>query len=231
MKRLFIALILTLACGSVPAIAQQVATRTWVDSHGTTWTEVTTTRTVVDEPRSVRINAALAGLPRFGPFAVVDANHAALVGETDSQSPGLFKAMLQAFPGIHVLEMVDCSGTADDGANLKLGRLIREHGLTTEVPSGGSVRSGGVELFLAGVTRRAAPDAEFGVHAWRDETGHQPGDYAADAPVNKTYLDYYREMGLSPDDATGLYALTNSVPNEQMLWLHTSDIKRFVPVE
>ena len=157
--------------------------------------------------------------------------HAALVGETDSQSPGLFKAMLQAFPGIKVLEMVDCSGTADDGANLQLGRLIREHGLVTEVPSGGSVRSGGLELFLAGTTRRAAPDAEFGVHAWKDETGHQPGDFPADAPANKTYLDYYRDMGLTPQDATGLYALTNSVPNEKMLWLHTADLKRFVSVE
>lgn len=230
MKRYICALLVWFVC-CPPATAQQVATRTWVDSHGTTWTEVTTTKTVPEVPRSTRIDAALTGLPRFGPFAVVDSGHAALVGETDSTSPGLFKAMLQAFPGIQVLEMIDCPGTADDGANLQLGRLIREHGLTTDVPSGGSVRSGGVELFLAGTTRRAAPDAEFGVHAWKDETGHQPGDFAADAPANKTYLDYYREMGLSPENADGLYALTNSVPNQQMLWLHTEDIKRFVPVD
>ena len=230
MKRSLIAVLLALACGA-PCAAQQVAMRTWVDSHGTTWTEVTTTKTVVDEPRSVRINAALAGFPRFGPFTVVDAAHAALVGETDGKSPGLFKAMIQAFPGIRVLEMVDCPGTVDDGANLQLGRLIREHGLVTEVPSGGSVRSGGVELFLAGTTRRAAPDAEFGVHAWKDESGHQPGDSATDSAANQGYIDYYREMGLSPENASAFYALTNSVPNEQMLWLHTRDIKRYVPVE
>ena len=230
MKRLICALLYGMAC-SAPATAQQVATRTWVDSHGTTWTEVTTTKTEVEQPRNVRISAALAGLPRFGPFAVVDAAHAALVGETDGKSPALFQAMLQAFPGIHVLEMVDCPGTADDSANLQLGRLIREHGVSTDVPSGGSVRSGGVELFLAGISRRAAPDAEFGVHAWKDESGHQPGDFAADAPANKTYLDYYRDMGLTPENASAFYALTNSVPNQQMLWLHTGDIKRFVPVE
>lgn len=230
MKRFAYALFLAVFV-TLPAAAQQMATRTWVDSHGTKWTEVTTTQVVTEQPRSERIAAALAGLPRFGPFTVVDSAHAAMAGESDSQSPGLFKAMMQAFPGIRVLEMVDCAGTADDGANLELGRLIRAHGLDIDVPSGGSVRSGGVELFLAGATRHAADDAEFGVHAWMDEHGRQPGDYAADAPANRTYLDYYSEMGLTPENATGLYALTNSVPNEQVLWLKTADLKRFVAVQ
>lgn len=230
MMRIACAFLLGLACAA-PVAAQQVATRTWVDSHGTKWTEVTTTQTVVEEPRPQRIASAIAGLPRFGPFAVVDSSHAALVGETDGTSPAQFGHMIEAYPGIRVLELVDCPGTADDSANLALGRLIRQHGLTTDVPSGGSVRSGGVELFLAGTTRHAAPDAEFGVHAWKDDDGHEPGDFAPDAPANKTYLDYYREMGLSDADARGLYALTNSVPNEEMLWLRTKDLKQFVVVE
>lgn len=230
MKRIACALLLSLV-GVSPAAAQEVATRTWVDSHGTRWTEVTTTQTVVEVPRGQRIAAAIAGLPRFGPFAVIDGAHAALVGEVDSQSPAQFRQMLAAHPGIRVLELVDCPGTVNDGANLALGRLIREKRLTTDVPSGGSVRSGGLELFLAGTTRRAAPDAEFGVHAWKDEAGHQPGDFAPDAPANQVYLDYYREMGLSDEEAEGLYALTNSVPNEQMLWLRTRDLRPFIAVE
>ena len=230
MNRIACALLLSIA-GASPVAAQQVATRTWVDSHGTKWTAVTTTQTVIEEPRNQRIAKAIAGLPRFGPFAVVDASHAALVGEIDSQSPIQFRDMLKSHPGIHVLELIDCPGTVDDGANLVLGRLIRHHGLTTDVPSGGSVRSGGFELFLAGTVRHAAPDAEFGVHAWKDDSGHQPNDFAPDAPANKVYLDYYREMGLSAEDAEGLYALTNSVPNEEMLWLRTKDIEQFVPVE
>ncbi|GEN99444.1 hypothetical protein NSE01_12770 [Novosphingobium sediminis] len=230
MTRLACALLMSIAAAA-PVAAQQSATRTWVDSHGTTWTEVTTTRAVVEEPRSQRIAKAIAGLPRFGPFAVVDSAHAALVGEIDDNSPSEFREMLQAHPGIRMLELVDCPGTSDDGANLTLGRLIRRHGIGTDVPSGGSVRSGGFEIFLAGTVRHAAPDAEFGVHAWKDEDGHQPDDFAPDAGPNKTYLDYYREMGLSEDDAEQLYALTNSVPNEQMLWLHTKDIRPFVKVE
>ena len=230
MNRIACALLLSIA-GAAPAAAQEVATRTWVDSHGTRWTEVVTTKTVVEIPRSQRIAAAIAGLPRFGPFAVVDASHAALVGEVDSASPSHFRDMLRANPGLRVLELVDCPGTTDDGANLVLGRLIRRHGLATDVPSGGSVRSGGVEIFLAGTRRHAAPDAEFGVHSWKDDSGRQPSDFAPDAPANMVYLDYYREMGLSAEDAESLYALTNSVPNEEMLWLRTKDIKPFVPID
>jgi hypothetical protein len=230
MKRFAYALFLALAC-AVPAAAQQVATRTWVEADGTRWTEVTTTETGADAPHTPRLAARFAGLPRFGPFVVVDAARAALVDETDQRSPGLFKAMIKAFPGIRVLEMVDCPGTTDDIANLALGRLIRAQHITTEVPSGGSVRSGAVELFLAGAIRRAATDAEFGVHAWIDENGRQPDDFARDAPANRTYLEYYREMGLSAANASGLYALTNSVPNEQVLWLKPGDLRRYVSVE
>lgn len=234
MVRIACTLLLGIACMAPVAVqeaaAQEVATRTWVDSHGTRWTEVTTTKTMVEEPLNQRIAKAIAGLPRFGPFAVIDSSHAALVGEVDSASPAQFKEMLKAHPGIRVLELVDCPGTVDDGANLVLGRMIRRHGVATDVPSGGSVRSGGVEIFLAGVSRSAAPDAEFGVHSWKDESGHQPGDFPPDAPANKVYLDYYREMGLTAENAEELYALTNSVPNEEMLWLRTKDIKPFVPM-
>lgn len=230
MKRIA-SLVLLCIAGAAPVAAQQVATSTWVDSHGTKWTQVTTTQTVAEEPRNKRIADAIAGLPRYGPFAVVDATHVALVGEVDSQSPIQFKAMLKSHPGIRVLELIDCPGTVDDGANLALGRLIRHNKLATDVPSGGSVRSGGVEIFLAGTTRHAAPDAEFGVHSWKDENGRQPSDFAPDAPANKLYLDYYREMGLRPESAEGLYTLTNSVPNEEMLWLRTKDIEPFLPME
>ena len=68
-----------------------------------------------------------------------------------------------------MLEMIEAPGTEDDRANLRLGRLIRARGIATHVPAGGSVRSGGVELFLAGTRRIADPGAEFAVHAWADE--------------------------------------------------------------
>jgi hypothetical protein len=168
------------------------------------------------------------GIAAFGPFRVLDDGRAALVAETDSATPAQFAAMLRAYPNIETLEMVECPGTEDDRANLKLGRMIRARGIATHVPDGGSVRSGGVELFLAGARHTAAPRAEFAVHSWADEDGRQPKDYAADAPENRAYLDYYSEMGMTPEQASAFYAMTNSVPFSQAKWMTADDMRQWV---
>lgn len=173
----------------------------------------------------------LKAIATFGPFRVIDTGHAALVRETDSGSPEDFKAMLSAYPGIRTIEFVECPGTLDDVANLQLGRMIRARGLDTDVPDGGSVRSGAVELFLAGLHRRADAEADFAVHSWRDETGRQPRDVPEADPVNRTYIAYYRQMGLTPEKAAAFYALTNSVPNDEALWLKKADIAKFAAVD
>lgn len=229
-------------CLAAPAMAS-TTTRTWVDADGTRWTETTTIETVdarVDDGPShggadrlvgVAASTARTAIARFGPFAVLDSGHAALIDATDSAAPRQFAAMLRAFPAIRVLELVDCPGTLDDTANLALGRMIRAHGLATDVPAGGSVRSGAVELFLAGTHRHAAADAGFGVHAWADEDGRGPADFPASAPANRAYLSYYQAMGMSGDAAARFYALTNSVPNSSVRWLTGRDIGRYISVD
>jgi len=167
-------------------------------------------------------------LARYGPFRVLDPTRAALVGMTDSHSPAQFAAMLRAFPGITLIEMIECPGTEDDRANLRLGRMIRARGIATLVPAGGSVRSGAVELFLAGARRIADPAAEFAVHSWADEEGREAADYPPDAPENRAYIDYYREMGMAPGQAQAFYAMTNSVPFSDARWLTGAEMARWV---
>jgi hypothetical protein len=164
----------------------------------------------------------------FGPFRVIDGKRAALVGATDAASPEAFAQMLALFPGLEVIEFVDAPGTHHDLANLRLGRAIRAAGLATHVPAGGSARSGAVELFLAGTRRTADPAALFAVHSWRDGAGREPADFAPDAPENRLYLDYYTEMGMSPDQARAFYAMTNSVPHAGALWLEGADMARWI---
>lgn len=169
---------------------------------------------------------------RFGPFVVLDAGHAMLVRETDTSAPRQFARMLAAYPGIRVLEFRDCPGTLDDNANLVLGRMIHQRGIETVVPAGGSVRSGAVDLFLAGVRRIAAADAEFAVHAWLDEDGLRPTSFAPTAPINRRYVVFYHEAGGMPlPTAKAFYDLTNSVPNERALWLTPRDIARYAAIE
>lgn len=203
------------ALAAVPAQAQQYVTVTVTE-----WEETAGAERFVPGARE-----ALARGEAFGPFRVIDEQRAALVDATDSASPRAFAAMIAAHPGIATLEMVECPGTDDDTANLALGRMIRARGIATHVPAGGSVRSGAVELFLAGATRNIDDGAEFAVHSWRDSDGHEAGDLPADAAPNRAYLDYYREMGVAQPQA--FYAMTNSVANDDERWLTAAEMRRW----
>jgi hypothetical protein len=169
-------------------------------------------------------------LASFGPFHMVTSDRAELIGSIESDTPAQFNAMLRAFPGLKQIDMIDCPGTGDDEANLSLARKVRNAGLTTYIPKGGSVRSGGVELFLAGVTRKAEPDAEFAVHSWRDEDGMEAEDFAANDPVHMAYISYYREMGMSDAKAREFYDMTNSAPHDDALYLGPKDIAAYLPL-
>lgn len=225
MNRFAALLLPLLACCASPVLADTVVETVEVTEMVST--EVISAggseRFVVSTPAVVP-----QGIARFGPFRVLDGSRAALVDVTDARSPAQFDAMLRAFPGISLIEMIDCPGTEDDRANLKLGRMIHARQITTYVPQGGSVRSGGVELFLAGAQRIADPGAEFAVHSWSDEDGREAKDYPADAPENRAYLDYYAEMGMTAAQAKAFYAMTNSVPFDDARWLTAQDMSKWV---
>lgn len=164
---------------------------------------------------------------QYGPFRVLDKTRAAMVGSTDQTSPAHFEAMLRDFPHLQVLEMIEAPGTMHDIANLAVGRQIRAAGLRTHVPDGGSVRSGAVELFLAGTQRTMDDGAEFAVHSWLDNFGREPDDFDPEHASNRLYLDYYVEMGMSEERAREFYAMTNSVPHSSALWLGAEDMRKW----
>ncbi|MDP3674123.1 MAG: alpha/beta hydrolase [Novosphingobium sp.] len=174
---------------------------------------------------------SLRAIASFGPFRVIDGTRAALVDTTDTASPRAFAQMLIAYPGLRTILMIECPGTSDDTANLRLGRMIRRAGLDTYVPGGGSVRSGAVELFLAGRHRRAEGGAQFAVHSWQDSDGFEPSDVAENDPVNLAYLAYYREMGLSDQQARAFYAMTNAVPHDEALWLSKDEFAAYARLD
>ncbi len=175
-----------------------------------------------------RDTSQLGAVAQYGPFVVLGKDRAALVGSTGEATPHQFDAMLSDFPGIAVLEMIEAPGTTNDIANLALGRRIRDAGIATHVPSDGSVRSGAVELFLAGTERTIETGAYFAVHSWLDNHGRQPRDFAPDAPENRLYIDFYVEMGMTEAAAREFYAMTNSVPHEDALWLRAEEMARWV---
>ena len=216
---LFAALTLNLTLGlATPAAAQEQAV---------TYKVVKTTRTVTRVVQTAADRADAKAVARFGPFRVIEDGRAALVDSTDFHSPRHFAQLLEAFPGTRSLDLVDVPGTYDDVANLELGRMIRARGIDTHVPEDGSVRSGGVEVFLSGARRSAHPDAEFAVHAWIDDDGNEASDYAADAPEHRRYLSYYREMGMSDAAARAFYAMTNAASFADARWMTGAEMNRW----
>jgi hypothetical protein len=180
---------------------------------------------IVEEAGPPPVNSK--AIARFGPFAVINATTAELNGETDTRAPAQFAQMIAAFPMLQKINMIECAGTVDDEANLKVARMIRRAGLSTHVPANGSVRSGGVELFMAGVRRTHEKGAEFGVHSWEDEDGHQARDVPADDPVNAAYLRYYQDVGLPAETARAFYAFTNATPFDQLHVMSESELQQF----
>lgn len=163
----------------------------------------------------------------FGPFAVVTADVAEMRGETDVSSPAQFRRMLAAYPSIRTLRMIEVAGTHNDDANFEVARLIRRAGISTYVPAEGSVRSGGVELFLAGIRRLAEPGAEFGVHSWQGEDGIDARDAAESDPAHATYIRFYQEVGLPPQTAREFYAFTNRVAFNDVYYMTRDELARF----
>jgi len=188
------------------------------------WVETSASRFV--SPQLAQ--AEQLAIASYGPFRVLDDRRAALVDITTSYTPAEFDLMMANHQGIAVIEFIECSGTHDDRANLRLGRMIRARGIAAVVPEGGSVRSGAVELFLAGESREIAEGAEFAVHAWMDDHGMGASDYAPDSPEHLKYLSYYREMGMEAEEAERFYAMTNSVPFESALWLTGGEMREWI---
>lgn len=185
----------------------------------------------VAETEAPKIAETASAVASFGPFNIISPDRAELNGSIESETPDQFRAMLRAFPGLRQIDMIDCPGTGDDEANLTLARMVRRAGITTNVPDGGSVRSGGVELFLAGAKRHAAPGAEFAVHSWRDEDGMEADDFAESDPVHQEYVAYYREIGMTADKARAFYAMTNSAAHDDALYLRSRDIAAYIPLD
>jgi hypothetical protein len=192
---------------------------------------VTATVDYLDEdeaPQSLSPAIVSPAIESFGPFRVVSPKVVELVGGVTTDTPARFAALLARFPAVKSLDLVECPGSLDDDANLELARMIRKAGLTTHIPSGGSIRSGGVDLFLAGVSHVADPGAEIGVHSWQDSDGLEAKDFPPDDPVHALYLTYYREIGMSADDAKAFYDFTNNAaPFDGLHVMSRAEMARF----
>lgn len=129
-------------------------------------------------------------------------DHLYLLGTFDGRTGEQVRAALQAQPSISTLVFTANGGSINDDATLALGREIRQRGLATYLIGDGVIASGGVSLFLSGVTRTIERGAKIGVHSWEhcwgDDDGQQQckqaQDHERDDPGHDLHGDYTSEM-------------------------------------
>ncbi|MCR9638647.1 hypothetical protein R7035_18860 [Vibrio sp. 1731] len=151
-----------------------------------------------------------------GKTAIID-------GVSCDGSTSAFNNMLSKNPSVNQLYLRDISGSIDDDANLKLGRLIRSKKMKTVVDSNSHVTSGGVDLYLAGASRSWSAGAKLGVHSWSD--GVKDGrEYPSSHSSHDIFTSYYQDMGINSD----FYWFTlNSAKSSSMHYLTLDEIVKY----
>ena len=144
-------------------------------------------------------------------------------GVVDRSAIRSFREITAESPGAKTLVLRTIDGSADDEANLELGRMVRRAGFTTIVPSDGLVASGGTDLFLAGVVRILEEGACVGVHSWGDDDV-DGSSLPRTSSSHRPYLEYYRFMEI-PE---GFYWFTlESASASDIHWMDRSETDGF----
>jgi hypothetical protein len=165
------------------------------------------------------------GLPYEAATFEIEGETAFMYGVIDHTTPAVVQGLVDEYPEVTRIVMVDVPGSDDDPANLEASRLVREHGLVTVVPSNGVIASGGVDFFTAGKFRVVEPCGKLGVHSW-DEDGPDGSiilgnEVSRGHEIHTMFLDFYREMGI-PED---FYWFTlEAAPPQRIHWMSDEEI-------
>ena len=164
----------------------------------------------------------------FGIFLLQDANTVVMNGVIGSNTPQHWDNFIAANPGVTRMLMKDCPGSEDDTANLQAARKIRQQGIAIHLPAAAEIASGAVDLFLAGTIRTREAGSKIGVHSWSDGGNKEATDFPVGHANHQPYIEYYKEMGFSQDDAAAFYYFTiNAAKAADIHWMTDAEIEQY----
>lgn len=152
---------------------------------------------------------------------------ALLSGTMAGQATCKLRRLARTNPEIRTLVLEDIPGTVDLIDTQAATRFVRKQGWNTAVPAQGSIASGGVMLFLGGVSRDVSPGGQVGVHAWSQPGGggrlfSSPDDIPANA--ERAFRQIYRALGIDP----AFYDFqVEAAPAEEVHWMTRSEMERW----
>lgn len=160
-------------------------------------------------------------------FSVVDNETILLNGVINSKSLNDFNKLYEKNPGIKQVNIKQCDGSINDEVNLKLSKRVHELGLSTHLMDNGEIASGGVDFFLAGIARTAGEKTKVGVHSWAGD-GKTAIDFPKGHTFHQPYIDYYKAIGFSDEDAKAFYYFTiNAAPAHKIHWMTKEEMKKY----
>lgn len=117
-----------------------------------------------------------------------------LDGTINSRALRQFVQILDNSPAVNLVVLGEIDGSLDDEVVAEMGYTLRARGLSTQVTASSEVFSGGVDLFLAGVDRVAAPGAVLGVHEWQTGFGSSARDFPKGSRQHEPTRGYIEDM-------------------------------------
>jgi len=149
-------------------------------------------------------------------------------GEIKSRTLQDFNNMLQGYPNINLINMQEVPGSNDDEINFQVGVKLRQKNIKTHILDNGLIASGGVDFFLAGITRTRGTNAKLGVHSWSDSDGNEATDYPMDSNEHRPNIKYYEDLGYSAQWSSDFYFYTiNAASADNIHWMTEAEITQY----
>ena len=163
----------------------------------------------------------------YGNFKVINDTTVTMNGVINGRTEDRFDKLISDHPKINTIILEDCPGSKNDDENLRVSKKIYDQGINTMLRSNSEIASGAVDLFLAGNKRSYEPGAKVGVHSWSGG-GKTATDYAEDHENHKPYIDYYKYVGMTEEEAKDFYFFTiKAAPADGIHWMTEEELEAY----
>jgi hypothetical protein len=165
---------------------------------------------------------------QFGIFTVLsDSVTIEMDGTINRNSLENFNELVDNYPNVNQINIVNCDGSSDDEVNLQLSLKVHQMQINTHILDNGIIASGGTDFFLAGKDRTKGANTQIGVHSWSDGN-NEATDFPNGHEFHLPYINYYQSIGFTQQQAEDFYYFTiNAAPAESIHWMTTEEISQY----
>ncbi|MDH7447904.1 hypothetical protein [Aquimarina sp. 2201CG14-23] len=165
----------------------------------------------------------------LGIFKSINDTTAEMNGVITGNTPAHFDNLVAKYPNLKKIQMLDCPGSEDDEANLRVSKKMHDMGIEFHLFSNSIIASGAVDMYVGGSKRTREMGSRIGVHSW----GAGPGEpiatsYPVGHAVHLPYINYYTSVGFTQQEAEDFYYFTiNAAPAEDVHWMTDEEITQY----